>query len=407
MFRSGRIALAALVVVPALLGLTGRSQSPESFTLVIGGNTAGYLSPCGCTSPMTGGIRRRAALTRLLAKDGAVVLETGPLVDGPGRQSELKAETLAESLKAMGVDALALAAADVNLGPGQVDAILRLSDAPSVSRPDDEPTGSGPLLIYGDLGPPRDSVEVAIARAQRLAEQAEQEDRPSLYVTQHGIEVARSIARAVPQLSAVVYRSETSPIGQDELIGKTRLLSPGPHSQFVIAVQWDGSGFSKPAVYPLGPEVENDPAIERYYGRYLDRVRSEKLVEMMPKSSDAAYAGTAACRSCHSPEYAIWADSKHSHAFKTLVDVNHDADPDCVSCHVVGAESTGGFISKERTPKFVDVGCESCHGPAKAHVANPRERPMPHIDQKSCAGCHNLQNSPNFDFEKYWSKIRH
>ncbi len=407
MFRKIGLVFAALAIIPALLGLTGRAQTPESFTLVIGGNTAGYLSPCGCTSPMTGGIRRRASVTQMLARENAIVLEVGPIVDGPGRQSELKAETMAESMRAMGVDAIALGMADFQLGPAQVDSILRLSEARIVNRPTDEPTGVGPLLIHGDMGSASEPLEQAIEKAVRLAEQATQEDRPSIYVTLHGIDAARAIARAAPGLAAVVYRSSSSPVGQDELVGSTRLLSPGPQGQYVITAQWDGARFTQPAIYPLGPDVHDHAAVERYYSRYLDRVTDEKLVEMMPKVSDAQYAGTEACRSCHTREHEIWQNSKHAQAFATLEKIKHHADPDCVSCHVVGAESSGGFVSKERTPQFVDVGCESCHGPALDHVKNARARAMPRIDAKSCNGCHNIPNSPNFDFSKYWSKIAH
>ena len=32
---------------------------------------------------------------------------------------------------------------------------------------------------------------------------------------------------------------------------------------------------------------------------------------------------------------------------------------------------------------------------------------MPKTDQSACVSCHNPQNSPKFEFDKYWPKIKH
>ena len=67
----------------------------------------------------------------------------------------------------------------------------------------------------------------------------------------------------------------------------------------------------------------------------------------------------------------------------------------------------GGFISLSQSAQnFAGVGCENCHGPSAAHVANPKTRtPFAAADQ--CVRCHDHENSPKFDYAQYWPRVKH
>ena len=105
-------------------------------------------------------------------------------------------------------------------------------------------------------------------------------------------------------------------------------------------------------------------------------------------------------------------------------------DPECISCHVIGWHPTNyfpyksGFLSEKETPQMVDVGCESCHGPGGAHVAaesggdaalqKKLQQAMVVTKEESqtshgkwCQNCHDLDNSPDFNFETYWPDVEH
>ena len=118
-------------------------------------------------------------------------------------------------------------------------------------------------------------------------------------------------------------------------------------------------------------------------------------------------------------------------------------DPECLACHVTGWHPQKyfpfetGYVSLKDTPKLVGNGCENCHGPAARHAAvengeidvNDAERNklraelrlkiVPNEGNKSgqeydkgkvvqmCMQCHDLDNSPDFDFQKYWPKVKH
>jgi hypothetical protein len=72
-----------------------------------------------------------------------------------------------------------------------------------------------------------------------------------------------------------------------------------------------------------------------------------------------------------------------------------------------GWSSKSGFVSMEKTPHLKDVGCESCHGPARKHVQDPLNNKLGKAGEGSCMQCHVPAHSPNFDFQTYWKQIEH
>jgi hypothetical protein len=118
--RSKWAALLIPFIALAALGFY-RPAAPEPralpLSVVFGSEINGYLTPCGCSKPMVGGIPRRATLFKQLAeKHTLLALENGDLTKAAGRQDELKAEALIEMLNAMGYDALNLGKYDFQLG---------------------------------------------------------------------------------------------------------------------------------------------------------------------------------------------------------------------------------------------------------------------------------------------------
>jgi hypothetical protein len=141
------------------------------------------------------------------------------------------------------------------------------------------------------------------------------------------------------------------------------------------------------------------------------------------------FVGSKKCLSCHEISYDIWKKSGHAKAYQTLAELDppRNFDPECVSCHVVGWHPTkyfpyqSGYESLEKTPELTDVGCESCHGPGEKHCAaelgnneklQEKYRKASVITKEEsrksqCASCHDLDNSPDFDFDAYWPLVEH
>lgn len=401
----------------------GPASPADEVVLLISGDTHGYLSPCGCTKPMTGGIRRRATAIRNLSKGKkAVILENGNLVHGEGRQDELKAETLAEALRDMNVTAINLGRHDAALGPGLLLSVQRLSGdkiisgsiakSPTFEVP--EFTISNGLIIGGASTKPDElarklhehpiEVEQTVAALEREALSSGL--APVLLLDGDEAE-ARNIAINHQNLTLIAHTSSGDPALNPLRIGKTWLVSSGEKGKSIIKITMANG---KPTAYSaikLQPEFGDDKAVSSLYRSYLDRVRDEGLLDKLPRSPSAGYAGSGSCKSCHALAYNTWKASKHYSALNTLEADNHDRDPDCVSCHVVGLQFNDGFKSRSKTPSFAQVGCESCHGPSAAHVAAPTKSKSLGTAKNACTDCHNVNHSPTFDFQKYWPKIRH
>lgn len=119
------------------------------------------------------------------------------------------------------------------------------------------------------------------------------------------------------------------------------------------------------------------------------------------------YAGSESCATCHAEEYKVWNESKHAHAFATLEAKDRQLDASCTVCHTVGQGTKGGFRTASLTPALENVQCESCHGAGKQHEKNQSAPYGAVTTPAACVTCHTRENSPDFDFPKYWAKIKH
>jgi hypothetical protein len=393
-------------------------------TLIIGGGTEGYLAPCGCVSPMTGGIKRRATAVKQLrdSRPGAVYLEMGPFAGAQTRQHEIKAETVAEIFNTLKPSAIALGHEDAALGLGVVGSLQRLSGDRIFSSqiPSSDAIGWPQFVAAGpfDAGafdPKADEVAPPLGVTGRDLDQtvealiadAEAADLLPVALFQGDLEQARALAKAHPRLKLIVYRHHGTPPPDFEFVGETALVTPGEKGKYILSVTFKSGRPTSLRLIALGPENRDDPDAARLFAHYQDRVRDDKLLEMLPRVETPGFAGSAACQPCHAEAWDVWKGSQHAHALKTLESQGHERDPDCVPCHVVALDSAKGFRSRIETPDLADVGCESCHGPGADHVAKPMHAKMPKIDEKACVSCHNPENSPAFDFKTYWPKVAH
>jgi hypothetical protein len=171
------------------------------------------------------------------------------------------------------------------------------------------------------------------------------------------------------------------------------------------------------------------------YGQRKHELQARPPVPGLRKPGDPTYVGSEACKKCHESAYEVWQKSRHSHAYQALVDAKRPSlrqyDPECVVCHVTGFGYQGGFRDAVQTPRLLNVGCESCHGPASLHVANAtnpewqarmnpwrapegekpedRARRKDRIDQ-FCQRCHDTDNDVTWahgGFAKKWPGIAH
>jgi hypothetical protein len=209
-------------------------------------------------------------------------------------------------------------------------------------------------------------------------------------------------------LSRPHERSGTVPIvytgNQGKHLSEVRLtLSPAEEASTV----------SQPHHHYLNRNYPSDPDIQFLV---FDILARENEIHRELASADApqvilppgtpVYAGAGACLPCHGEIHASWKVTGHAGAFESLVKEQQDFNQDCVACHTLGFGRKGGFVNAKATPEFIDVQCEACHGPASRHIEDTA-RPYGTAGARSCLGCHDPENSPEFDYYAYWPKIQH
>jgi nitrate reductase cytochrome c-type subunit len=212
---------------------------------------------------------------------------------------------------------------------------------------------------------------------------------------------------------------------------------------------------SKHPVLKLLEEYAKDVKSRNYLAKHAEKTVPHPA-QVQFQSEKLSYVGSEKCYSCHAAEAAQWKSSKHSHAMEALEKYatrpkNRQFDGECVVCHSVGFGRPTGHENDTKTPHLRHVGCESCHGPGSGHVAAPNGKKLyaalslwkrsptdrlPDLDtlkklaeakpgepppvvvtptqqqvmtsiSAMCMSCHDPENDPKFDLNKYMPKIWH
>lgn len=266
---------------------------------------------------------------------------------------------------------------------------------------------------------------------------------------------AVELGRKFPNFQFVSHTggAETPPDRSKPVEGvEPYLIETGHKGQYVtvIGVYDDPNEPFKYQRVPLDHRFEDSPEMQQVLVAYQNELETTTLAGlglMGVKHPEDSFAGSQVCGDCHTAAMAIFENTPHAHATQTLVDLDppRQYDPECLSCHVTGWNPqeyfpyVSGFMGLKESPLMVGNGCENCHGPAASHVAaesgeeeatdaekeqlraalrlkiQPNEGNVngatpPQVTGKvveMCMQCHDLDNSPDFDFQKYWPEVKH
>lgn len=431
--------LALIVAAATLAGCDGRARRSgfsRPLVLVVSGDTAGWLVPCGCASNQSGGLLRRGSYAAALRTQGDVILaDAGGAPAGTSAYDRLKFEAILRGEAAMGVAAHNLGAAEVALGAAELrrlaeatgitwtSANVRDGDGRLVGKPFVRVAGGGGRLAMigvlserlaaGELraSPPRQAVLEALRDANErcdaivvLAYLAEDE--------------LRQLAETLPEADVIVGGPTGQPL-RPAYVGPTLLVSATRQGKFLArldapttpAGRWTGRIEELDQRFPDDPDQAAN--LRRFYKTLEQRDVSARDTGFAPPlagdfPAGFAVAGSASCRECHPHDCLAWDGSRHAAAWRSLQAKGAHVDPECQRCHTTGYGLPGGFLSAARTPDRAGVGCESCHGPSRGHVVEPKVRTA-YFEQTEnhCGSCHDRENSPEFLYAKYWPKIQH
>jgi hypothetical protein len=440
--RRRRLVAAVVCAIAAGIGVAAvwRSGRPAAgagrpLVLIVSGDTAGWLVPCGCTSNQSGGLLRRGSFVRQLGEEADVLLaDVGGSPGGTSLYQRAKWEAILKGELAMGVAAHNLGGPEVALGADALRQTQARLGVPFLSANVRDAGGDrlGEPVRLLDRGGQRVAVAGVLSRA--YAREGVQVDDPreallqavaavkgrydSLVVLAYlPEEELWQFAAGLPEADIVVG----GPTGQSiapRSVGPTVLAAATNKGKFLIQLEAARSGRRTAwsgRVVEMGPEFADDPEQVANLRQYLEELARRDfaaeetgLAPLLPAGlpKDYRIAGDRSCVNCHKADCVLCETSKHAHAWETLSRGGQQVDPHCQQCHTTAYGLPGGFRSVRQSPAEVGVRCESCHGPSLAHTREPKTRTA-FASRDQCARCHDRENSPQFDYGGYWQRIRH
>ena len=443
--------------------------------LVITGELNGYIEPCGCTGKenQKGGLSRRQNFLRAVQAAGwpMLAVDIGGQVRRFGRQSEVKFQSIADGLRAMGYSGVGFGSDDLRLPAEElIAAVAAVGDQPSpfmsanvgllgldaniTPRLRIVEVGGLRIGITSVLGEKEagqirnDAIEIlpaAKALEGVAAELKNSQCSHQVLLSFSSPEETKTLSARYPQFDIVATAggADEPPAQLTQLPGRAQLVELGHKGMFAVAIGF----FDNPALpmrsqrVPLDARWGESKDMIRLLGHYQSQLESLGLTGLglvaIRHPSGRRFAGSAACADCHKRAFEIWKDTPHATALQTLEEQfpSRDSDPECLSCHVVGwapqrfEPFEGGFSGMASTPHLAHQGCENCHGPAASHAAVERGDVRASLTERdrlrqelvlsidtpegkqratnNCLECHDLDNSPAFEFDTYWPQVEH
>lgn len=431
----------ACVIAIALLGCNQRSaqdtvSDDQSIVLYCSGDTSGWITPCGCTSGQSGGMSRRASI--IDSEPGKpIYVDVGGAPAGVTEYHIEKFLAILSGEKALNVTAHNLGVAELDISPDAWQTIVERSQVPFIST-NATPTSTandGKAWIKKSVLLERDSIRIQILgivsprllnNNQWKASEPKQAILSEISKTKADVRILLAyaeepelidLAKSIPELSFVIG----GPTGQTlppRRYGRAIVSSATNKGKYLVRAKLIGTPedrLTSTKVIEVSSQLPQNPKqdsnLERFYELLQQRDFSSKESGVVDAHvptgiKDYAFAGSESCLKCHEADQHVWTGSHHSHAFASIQKSNAHFEPACQVCHTTGYAMPGGFVSVSESIDRLGVGCENCHGPSLAHVKQPTKRtPFNAVDQ--CRKCHDLENSPKFDYATYWPKILH
>lgn len=447
--------------------------------LLLSGEQHGYLGPCGCSRPQTGGMERRYnLLQKLKAKWPVVAMDLGDIPqnkgikDLPNIQGLLKYKTAMKALKVMDYSAVGVGQYETQfpLLTALSEYALNEPNPPSLlaNVKDREETFPGMLEALKVQTVKNSSIRVGIASVMGPSVEKKLQDK-NVKLVSNGVvlpQLVKALAQQKTNLNVLLYQGSTE---EAKLLAKDFpqfhvLLclgdDPEPPSdpirvgnQIIVNVGHKGRYVGVVGVYPtkqagqpftfryqlvnltedfLTPEDKRkEHAVVQLMEEYTRTLKSENYLakygqrkhpmQIAVPGVTPTYVGSQKCKSCHGRIYRDWSKTKHAHAWEALVEAKYPShrqfDAECVVCHTVGFGYESGFKDIQKDAHLMNVGCESCHGPASAHVADTDNKKWHELMtpwnknekkiERFCIQCHDTDNDVKWNYHKRLPEVDH
>lgn len=371
------------------------SGEPPSVVILYTGGTESHLEPCGCYQEQSGGLPRRAYVVEQFRRHGfpTLLVDAGNIFDGDAEIDARRCETNIKALAAMGYSAVALSESDLTYDEAYLSRQRTVTTFPFLA-PDAARDDFTQSFIIEQAG--QHAIGFVVGEANEKV------------VSQADVIVALGYPRDSGHIDAVISTDEV-----EATVSEDGTLYLGCRSEGktlgLLALWMDTSGklarYYTTELALTGDVGESESVRQLLTDFYRDvaaespsqdaRLFAEQLLEQQPKNG---YVSATACQRCHEQEYLQWSATRHAFAYETLLKKERYFDAGCVSCHTTGFGYATGFQIGDSDSTLKGVQCETCHGPGKQHVGNPKKSNIRSgADTSLCLQCHDTKHSPGFE----------
>ena len=317
-----------------------------------------------------------------------LLVDAGNIFDGKEEIDAKRCQVNLKAMSAMGYDAVALSQSDLSYG----NAYLSQQRA----------TATFPFLtsMENDFTQPFVVKSVGQRTIAFVADVVQEQT-----VSQANVVVALGNVEASKHIDVAIQPDETETIESDS--GTLYVGSKPEGKTLGLLALWIDTNGELTRHYAtqlaLTGDVEESESVRQLLTNFYREI--SQLSDTTPlfanqhleQDQQNGYVSAAACQRCHQQEYLQWSSTRHAFAFETLLKKERYFDAGCVSCHTTGFGYPTGFQRGDQDSTLKGVQCETCHGPGKQHVGNPKKSNIRSgADTSLCLTCHDTKHSPGF-----------
>ena len=369
-----------------------KSSKPPSVVILYTGGTKSHLEPCGCYQEQSGGLPRRAYIVEQIRQYGipTLLVDAGNIFDGKEKIDAKRCEVNLKAMSAMGYDAAALSQADLSYGDVYLRQQRAVATFPFLTSTENDFTQP---FVVKSVGQRTIAFVADVVQGKPAASQA------NVVVALGNLEASKHIDVVIQpdEIETMRSKSGTLYVGS-EPEGKT----------LGFLALWIGSDGELTRHYAtqlaLTGDVEESKSVRQLLTDFYQEVSQDRRTrtpifadQHLEQDQQNGYVSATACQRCHQQEYLQWSATRHAFAFETLLKKERYFDAGCVSCHTTGLGYSTGFQIGDQDSTLKGVQCETCHGPGKQHVGNPKKSNIrSSADTSLCLECHDTKHSPGF-----------
>ena len=371
-----------------------KSREPPSVVILYTGGTESHLEPCGCYQEQSGGLPRRAHVVDQMRKHGfpTLLVDAGNIFDG---QEEIDAKRCEVNLKAMSTmqyDTVALSESDLAYDEAYLSRQRAVATFPFLA----------PDAVRDDFTQPFIITQAGQHTIGFVVGEANEE-----VVPQADVIVALGDPGDSEHIDVVIRPDDIETTVSED--GTLYLGCPSEGKTLGVLALWiDTNGkltHHNATQLALTGEVGESEPIRQLLTDFYRDVAAENpgqgaplfAKQLLEQQQENGYASATACQQCHEQEYFQWSATRHAFAYQTLLKKERYFDARCVACHTTGFGYPTGFQIGDQNATLEGVQCETCHGPGKQHVGNPKKSNIRSgADISLCLQCHDTKHSPGF-----------